>query len=152
MTQKIAQLLEGLNLCSVPTVITEQYPKGLGATVESLATVIEGHSVVEKTCFSCMECEEFVSTLKALGKKQVIIAGIESHVCVLQTVHQLLENDFEVFIVHECVTSRCEKNRDWAIQRMTQEGAHMVSIESCFFEIMRSTAAPEFKAISRLIR
>ena len=146
------KLLSGLERLNIPLLISEQYPKGLGSTHVNLAKFKSRATVIEKTCFSCMENPDFVQALKNSGKKQVLIFGIETHVCLLQTVFQLLENGYEVFVACEAVSSRSEKNRDLALSRMTQSGAQMVTTESVFFEILRNTSATEFKDISKLVR
>ena len=146
------KLLLGLEKLNLPLLISEQYPKGLGSTHNHLANFKIRATTIEKTCFGCMENPEFVKTLTHTEKKQVLVFGVETHVCVLQTVFQLLESGFEVFVDFEAVSSRSEKNKDMALSRMAQRGAQLVSTESIFFEIMRSTSAPEFKDISRLVR
>jgi hypothetical protein len=146
------KLLFGLEKLNIPLLVSEQYPKGLGFTHPSFGNFKARAQVFEKTCFSCMEIPDFESALTDQQKTQVLVFGVETHVCVLQTVFQLIDKGYEVFVAFDAVASRVEKNRDLALERMAKKGAQLVSTESVFFEIMRNTAAPEFKDISRLVR
>lgn len=152
LVQNIELLLKGCQVCDLPQYTFEQYPKGLGKTVEPLKNFIQESQLYEKTKFSAAQVPEAMDQLKASGKSQIIIAGIESHVCVFQTVEELIEQGYEVFIPHETTSSRSEKNREVALKRMEQLGASITCIESVFFELLRDSRAPQFKELSALIR
>jgi len=141
-----------LRLCNerqVPIIVSEQYPKGIGATIAPLNAYINKANLVEKVCFSAYHEPAFVSLLKTQNKKQVIIAGIETHVCVLQTAMDLQEAGFEVFVVVDAVSSRSEMDHKFALKRMKQNGIHLVTAEMVFFEWIRCAGTPEFKALSQ---
>jgi hypothetical protein len=151
LEQKSITLISGLKVLDVPLLVTEQYPKGLGATINPLAILIDGNRI-EKRTFSCCDEASFDEELKTSGKKQVILFGIESHVCVLQTTIDLLEKGYQVFVVVDCVSSRSEEDKDIALRRLEQEGALLTTTESILFELCRSSKDESFKAISALVK
>ncbi len=145
-------LLHGWTECSMPLIISEQYPKGLGPTVESLQTFKTKATVIEKNSFSCMPHAGFKDALTSSACRQVVLFGIESHVCVLQTALELIDAGYEVHLPHDGVSSRNEANRTWACERMQQAGCIITNTESILFELLRDTSAAEFKTISKLMR
>jgi nicotinamidase-related amidase len=139
-------LLEAAARLKVPVLVTEQYPQGLGATVPELcAKLPEGHVRVEKTRFSA--CGSL-----ALARPQVVLAGMEAHVCVLQTALELAESGHQVFVVSDAVCSRTEANRLNALARMQAAGIVVTNTESVVFEWLRDAAHEHFRALSKLIR
>ncbi|WP_338809439.1 isochorismatase family protein [Neisseria leonii] len=149
MTANSLTLLQGLTALNVPVMITEQYPKGLGNTVPEIAELLPAAPVAEKTRFSALtdETEHFL-----LGKQHVILIGAESHVCMLQTVLDLRERGFHVWIPFECTTSRNPANRDNALTHMRQAGAVVSNVESILFLLLQDAKHPAFKTVSGLIR
>ncbi|MEL7585473.1 MAG: hydrolase [Prolixibacteraceae bacterium] len=145
-------LIEGLQELGVPLIVTQQYTKGLGSTVDAVRSVIRNFDPVEKREFSCCDDEAVRSRLTQLDAKKVIVCGIESHVCVLQTAIDLKEAGFLPVVVMDCVSSRNWNNLDLAAERFRHEGIMMTSYESILFELTRSSAAPEFKTISKLVK
>ncbi len=145
-------LIQGLNELGVPLVVTQQYTKGLGETVEGIKSVLPVFQPLEKREFSC--CDEPAVNLKLaeLQTKNVIICGIESHVCVLQTAIDLKEAGYHPVVVMDCVSSRVPESIELAKERFRFEGIMMTSVESILFELTRSSAASEFKAISKLVK
>lgn len=138
----------------VPLVVTEQYPKALGPTHPDLANIYaEGESLTaEKLCFSATACQGAFEELKKLNKRQIIIFGIETHVCVQQTVLDLLANfDGWVCVVADAVSSREPGNSKIALERMAAGGAHIVTTEMVLFEWLRQAGTPEFKELQKLI-
>ncbi|KTC75605.1 YcaC related amidohydrolase [Legionella birminghamensis] len=133
---------------SVPCLVTEQYPSGLGHTVEDLQGV-GGIEVFEKVYFSCYRDPAFISTLKNLQKKQMVLIGIEAHVCVLQTAMDLNEAGYEVSVVIDAVGSRKELDRKYALKRMQQAGIQLLTSEMVFFEWVEKAGSPEFKRLSQ---
>ncbi|WP_455223477.1 hydrolase [Kaarinaea lacus] len=146
-------LLTAANILSVPVAITEQYPKGLGHTEPSLADAFPDNAKpVEKTCFSCCSAENFATSLSTTGKQQLILCGIESHVCVLQTAMDLLDRDYQVFVVADAVDSRSKDNKRIALERMQQAGVIVTTTESVLFEWLKDAKHEHFRAVTALIR
>jgi nicotinamidase-related amidase len=145
-------LIQGLMELKLPLVITQQYTKGLGETIPEIKSVIPEFSFIEKRDFSCCDEPLVMEKLKELNAKNIIICGIESHVCVLQTAVDLKESGFNPIVVMDCVSSRTKENIEMAKERFRYEGIMMTSYESILFELTRSSAAPEFKAISKLVK
>lgn len=145
-------LLKAAGLLDIPVVQTEQYPQGLGETLEDIRQHIKQDTILEKTCFSCCEAEGFEQALSKTGRKQVILAGMESHVCVLQTAMQLKAKAYEVFVVNDATCSRNKHNHKNALRRMSQAGIVISNTESVLFEWLRDAQHPQFKSISQLLR
>ncbi len=145
-------LLKTANILGVPTIITEQYPKGLGKTVDYLAEHLGNAKVFEKTSFSALKDEGFLDLVKSYGKKQIIIGGIESHICVHQTVADLIENGFEVYVVKDACASRKKDNFKNAIRLMRQNGAKIADTEIVLFELLKTSRHPHFKEVQALIK
>ncbi len=147
-----AFLMKSAVRLGVPVLITEQYTKGLGPTVKGLGSLENGAQVIEKLEFSCMANEDFVEKFAGLGRPQAIITGMETHVCVLQTVLQLCALGHQAFVVGDATSSRGAMDARLAIQRMRAGGAQIVSTEMVAFEWLGRAATPEFKEISTLIK
>ncbi|HDR90346.1 MAG TPA: hydrolase [Bacteroidetes bacterium] len=145
-------LIRGLQILKVPLTVTEQYPKGLGGTVEPVKKWLETDEFIEKTAFSCCDEPRFAEKLNLMSKRFVMIAGIEAHVCVLQTALDLLANGYQPVVVTDCVGSRKEGDRDIALRRMIQEKVLLTTTESILFELARVSGTDAFKAISRLVK
>ncbi|OKH89570.1 hydrolase [Thalassospira sp. TSL5-1] len=157
MIEACCFLLKCANRLSVPAIVTEQYPKGLGHTAKSILDLLEqdsdGSNVVDKISFSCLGAKEFLTKLEENhGRDQVVVAGMETHVCVLQTVLDLIERGREVFVVADAVSSRKQHDRIFGLERMRDAGAKIVTRESVMFEWLRVAGTPEFKELSALIR
>lgn len=145
-------LVQGLAELKIPLAVTQQYTKGLGETITELSSIIPDFSFIEKRDFSCCDEPVVMQKLNETGTKNIIICGIESHVCVLQTAVDLKEAGFNPIVVMDCVSSRNLENIKMAKERFRFEGIMMTSYESVLFELTRSSAAPEFKAISKLVK
>ncbi|MBK8189417.1 MAG: hydrolase [Vampirovibrionales bacterium] len=146
-------LLEAARILSVPVMVTEQYPQGLGATVHDLRDALPDRAIVlEKTAFGAVEAPGFTDALQACGRSQVIVCGIEAHICVTQTTLQLLELGKTVFLAHDAVSSRQKRNLKAALWRMTQAGAIPFTSEMALFEWTRTANCPPFKALQALIK
>ena len=146
------KLIEGLQTLTVPVLITQQYTKGLGATDNEIVKLIPDFGFTEKIAFSCCREPEFMNKLNAIGKKTVIVCGIESHICVLQTCIDLLEAGYLPVVVEDCVSSRTHNDKVIAIERMRQEGAIITTTESILFELTQCAGTEEFKAISKIVK
>lgn len=152
LERRLAILLNGLHELEIPLLVTEQYVKGLGPTLSSLQEIMHEPDPVEKMCFSCADNAEFATRLENLERDHVILAGIEAHVCVMQTAVDLIEEDYVPVVVADCVSSRNPRDRDVALERMRQEGAIITTMESLLFELCREAGAETFKAISKLVK
>lgn len=145
-------LIKGLQALSVPLLVTQQYTRGLGNTQPEIVKLIPAFSPIEKRDFSCCDEPELMSALQSLNKRDVILFGIESHVCVLQTALDLKASGFNPVVVMDATTSRSLASVDLAKERFRHEGIMMTSVESILFELTRSSAATEFKTISGLVK
>ena len=146
-------LIEGLKILQVQTLVTQQYTKGLGMTVDTIIESFgDGFCYDEKITFSCAEDEKILQRLEESGKKTVIICGIEAHICVLQTVIDLIDKGYRVILVEDCIGSRRESDRLVGLKRAIAEGAIPSTYESILFELMRSAKSEVFKKISQLIK
>lgn len=146
-------LAEGFGVMGRPVVVTEQYPRGLKHTVGELgARVPDGTPVVEKTRFSACGVDAFDALLAASGCTTWVVAGIEAHVCVNQTVHDLLARGMTVHLAADAVGSRTAANRQAGLDKAAAAGAHVTSVEMVLFEMLGEAGGPEFKAISALVR
>lgn len=147
-----AKLMTGASQLDVPILVSEQYPKGIGHTDFELAALAPEGSVVEKIHFSCMAEPDFAQRLKALGRGQAVVMGIEAHVCVLQTALQLAELGIHTFVVADATSSRDPANHALAMGRMQKGGVDVVSTEMVLFEWMERAGTDAFKSISKLIK
>lgn len=155
LAENTIKLVKGLNILHVPIVVTQQYTKGLGQTVEIIRKCLDDFNPVEKISFSCCDEPNFLKMLPSYtgnNKKYIIISGIEAHVCVQQTVTDLLSMGFIPVIVEDCVSSRKENDKKVAVERMKYEGAVITTCESILFELCRYAGNDMFKQISKLIK
>jgi nicotinamidase-related amidase len=147
-----AILAEAARELAIPLTVTRQYPKGLGELVPELSEALGEQQVsVDKTSFSCCGTDPFLAALDG-GRKQAVIAGMETHVCVLQTAHDLLARGYRVFVVEDAVCSRRELNHHNALARLRQAGVIVTNTESVMFEWLRDARHEQFKSLSRLIK
>ena len=144
VVENTRRLMEGAEILGVPVIVTEQYPKGLGRTVDELGDV----SPVEKSCFSAARAEGFEMN----GRDQALVCGIETHVCVSQTAHDLLERGVEVHVAADAVTSRTAANKSVGLHKMEQSGAIVTSVETALFEMLGEAGTEEFKQVQGLIK
>lgn len=146
-------LLEAARILDIPVTVTEQYPKGLGPTIEEIKeSVGEGFSPIEKVVFSCARADEFKSALKDLGRSSVLLTGVETHVCVLQTAIDLVNDGYSVYVPADAVVSR--RKLDWqkGVDLMEKAGAVVGTTEAFLFQLLECAGTDEFKQISRLVR
>lgn len=150
--RNIDVLLKASGELKVPVLVSEQYPKGLGPTVAAVRNALPPDSVVEKITFSSAGSPAFMDRLVGLGRKQIVLLGAETHVCVLQTALAVAAADFDVFLVADACSSRTKENIELAIARMRANGIEIVSTEMVVFEWMERAGTPSFKIISQLIK
>lgn len=152
LENKVIRLAQGLAVLGIPNIVTQQYTKGIGPTIESVATAIGEFEPIDKTCFGCMGHVDFINKLELSGKKNVIVCGIEAHICVQQTVEQLIEEGFNVYVPVDCISSRSQNDCLWACERMERMGAVMTTYESVLYELLRDAKAEGFKEISKIVK
>lgn len=146
------KLIKGFKTLNLPIYFTEQYPKGLGPTSSKILSELKGYNAIQKMNFSCFGAEDLFTELRSKKLHQIIISGVESHVCVQQTVLDLLANDFQVNVAADAVSSRREFDFQIALDRMRTLGAEITTTESILFELLEVCGTPEFKEISRIVK
>jgi len=153
--RNIDRLIRGCHILDIPTLLTVQYTKGLGDTVPLIRRALEEtahYEPIEKSCFSGFGCGEFLSSLRQHRRKQLLITGVETHVCVYQTVSDLLANGYDVTIIADAVSSRSAENKDIALRRMTSDGAKLSSSEMAMFELLVNSGTDEFRDVMKLVK
>lgn len=148
----IGHLLALSKLFSIPVVVTEQYPRGLGPTVRELAEAMAGIERIEKIEFSCMDRREIAKRISDATRRHVVIVGMEAHVCVLQTCLDLLADGYAVHIVRDGVCSRSTEDKENALEMMRDAGAVITTTETVLFQVLGKAGTDEFKVISRRIK
>lgn len=146
----IRRLIDGARILNLPTVATEQYPEKLGHTTAELAQALT--DVPSKLTFSCVPCAGVVERFREAERHKLLITGVETHVCIQQTVLDLLSDGFQVFVAADAVSSRFPFDREMALRRMEQSGATITTTEAALFEWCEAAGSPEFKMISKLVR
>lgn len=151
LTDRARRMIEGARHLGLPVVFTEQAPAKLGPTVEPLRALM-GEPAIEKVSFSCWDCPTFQDRLSEIGRRELILVGIETHVCVWQTARDLLAAGHRVEVVADAVASRDTANRELALARLRDAGAGITCVEMALFELLRTAGHDAFRAISRLVR
>ena len=151
--KRCRQLLEAAQLFEIPIAITEQYPKGLGRTASDLQEFVTSENLKEKLTFSAAPALNWsgVGHIDS-PRDQVVLCGIETHVCVLQTAFDLLSWGYTVFVIADAVSSRTESDTYWGLERMMLNGVHIASTESVLFEWCEAAGTPEFRRISQIVK
>lgn len=152
VVENSCKLIEGLNELGLHIIVTQQYTKGLGPTVPEIAERIKGFSPIEKTSFSCYKEPAFVEALEEEDSMNILICGIESHVCVLQTAVDLKDAGYRPIIVFDCTSSRKLMDKNLALERFRHEGIMVASYESILFELTKNAKSSHFKAISKIVK
>ena len=152
LTKSISILIDAMKVLDVPIVLTEQYPKGLGHTVEELTQHLAHYEYFEKNCFSSAAVPDFITWLNKSEKRQVLLCGIETHVCVNQTAHDLLHQGYDVHLITDAVASRIPSNKAVGIQKIVGSGGVPTSVEMALFEMLVEAGSERFKAISKLVK
>jgi nicotinamidase-related amidase len=148
----LRKLILGAHVLLIPTVVTEQIPEKLGATSPELVRLFPDFQPIRKITFSCAGNEEFNAALRASGRSQVLLTGIETHVCVYQTALDLLTSGYEVHLVTDAVSSRAADNRALGIERIKEAGATLTSTEMALFELLKVAAGTQFKQIIQIVK
>lgn len=150
--ENLRRVVKGAQILGIPILWNEQNPLGLGATIPELAELLTDQKPLVKYSFSCCGNPEFVEQLLKLGRKQALLVGIETHVCVYQTAVDLVAKDYDVQVVVDAVSSRTPDNKQIGLARMKGYGATLTSAETALFELLRVAEGPQFKAISKLVK
>lgn len=145
-------LIKGAQVLELPILWLEQYTQGLGPTIPEVARLLEGRQPLAKLCFSACGLPEFSQALRASGRRRVLLAGIEAHICVYQTCRELLDQGYQVEVVADAVSSRTPENRQIGLDKMAGAGAEITSVEMALFELLRVAGTPQFKEIARLVK
>jgi nicotinamidase-related amidase len=152
LLRSVMKLIRGAQVLEIPILFTEQYPKGLGPTLPEIKELVPDFRSVEKVSFNCCDEEVFCQALEALKRKQVLIAGIEAHICVYQTAVALARTGYEVEVVSDCIASRELENKMVALFKMGVEGIKPTTMEMALFELLRVAQGDKFKQISNIVK
>lgn len=152
LVDSIIKLARACLIMEIPIAIVEQYPAGLGNTVTEITNILPNFKLMPKTNFSC--CQEPLASqwLQSQNRKQIIVCGIEAHVCVNQTVHDLLNLQYNVHIITDAISARAEHNLQIGINKMHSSGAILSSLEMALFELVSNSKSEYFKAVQNLVK
>lgn len=152
LVTNVLKLVRGAAAFELPVIITEQYPQGLGPTLPEISGLLPGVTPLAKTCFSACDDDAFLQTLRATGRGQVLLAGIETHICVYQTALALVRDGWQVQVVTDCCASRDPANETAALRRMEAAGVSPSNTEMALFELLKVAKGEVFKQISRIVK
>ena len=152
VVENCLHLIELSKMLSIPIIVTEQYPKGLGPTVEPIRSALSDYRPVEKVTFSCCDEPSFLDAIRNLNRKTLIVTGMETHICILQTSIGLLRERFNVHLVRDAVCSRTKENWRTACEFLRDAGAVITCTETALFQLLQRAGTEEFKAISKRIK
>lgn len=150
--ENLQKIIKGVRVLGIPIIWLEQNPEGLGPTIPEVTSLLSGIKPISKFSFSCCGDECFIGALSSLNRKQVLLAGIETHVCVYQTAVDLVGMGYEAHIVADAVSSRTKENKKIGLERMREIGASLTSTETALFELLRTARADKFKEIARIVK
>jgi nicotinamidase-related amidase len=152
LLRQVLKLIRGARVLEIPVLLTEQYPKGLGPTLPEIKELLPDVKPVEKVAFNCCDEAAFCRALGALGRKQVLICGIEAHICVYQTAMALARAGYEVQVVGDCIASRRNEDKLVALFKMGAAGISPTTMETALFELLKVARGDKFKAISNIVK
>ena len=152
LIKAISTLIEGCKAIGVPILYTEQYPEGLGTTEPALCELLGDNPPLTKMYFSSCRDTDLITRLRDKHIEQIILTGMETHICVLQTALDLVAHNFQIFVALEAVTSRKQLDRDVALERLRQNGVIITTVESILFELLETASATEFRKVQKLIK
>jgi nicotinamidase-related amidase len=150
--QNVRKLIKGVHALGIPILVTEQNPGKLGPTIPEIADLLSGTRPIPKMCFSCCQDERFLQELKAMGRRQILIAGIETHICIYQTTIDLINLGYEVQVVTDGVSSRTMEDKQIGLNKMKDAGAGLTSVETALFEMLKTADRKEFKEILNIVK
>ncbi|MEM2146665.1 MAG: hydrolase [Candidatus Jordarchaeaceae archaeon] len=152
LVEKLIKLIRFAQILEIPIVLTEQYPKGLGQTIPAIKCLLPSLQPIEKMEFSCFGSSKFVDTLSKIKARTLILTGIETHICVMQTAIEGLKNNYKIYVVEDATSSRNLQDKSIAIQRMIHNGATIVSTEMLIYELLRKAGTPQFKKSLEIVK
>jgi nicotinamidase-related amidase len=152
LTQNVLLLIHAARILGIPTLSTVQYASRMGDTVPEIADALEGIPALDKLCFSCAGAETFTEALAATGKKQVVLCGVETHICVSQTAHDLLHAGYAVHVSPDAVSSRTLEKHKLGMERIRDAGIKPCAAEAAVYEWLYEAGTPEFKEILKLVK
>lgn len=152
VVENTLKLIKGFKIMNLPIYYTEQYPKGLGPTTAIIKNELNDNNYFDKLSFSCYGAGDLFIKIKEKKHSQIVVTGVETHVCVQQTVLDLLENNFQVNVVADAVSSRRDTDYRFALDRMRDQGAETTTTESILFELLKVCGTPQFKEISKIVK
>lgn len=152
VVKNCVHLIELSKMINIPVVLTEQYPKGLGKTVPEIQSALPAYRPIEKVAFNCCGEQAFTAEIRKLNRKKLILTGMETHICVLQTATGLLQNGFTVHVVQDAVCSRTEENWRTGIEFMRDAGAAITCTETVLFQLLKVAGTEEFRKMSQRIK
>lgn len=150
--KNIQILIHAAKILNIPIIWCQQCPDALGPTIPQIAELLSGIDPINKASFSCYSCDQFNTKLKELTRKQILLCGIETHVCVYQTAIDLLRKGYEVEVISDAVSSRSLHNKEVAINTMSAAGVNVTTTEMALFELLKTADHPRFKQIAKLIK
>lgn len=145
-------MIQGAQVLEIPIILTEQYPEGMGQTIPEIAELLTDVGPITKTAFSCCGESKFNTALQEVGRRQALLVGIETHVCVWQTASDLLDADYEVQVAADAVSSRSAENRRIGLQKIRDAGGKITCVETALYELMRVGEGPQFKRVLELVK
>ena len=152
LTRNITILAEAAKILKLPVLVTELTPQGQGKTIAEISACLGEHKYFEKTTFSCCRAKGFLEQLESYGRQQIIVCGVETHVAVEQTVHDLLVHGYQPHVVKDAIASRAERNRETGWEKMVSSGAVPTGVEMALYEMLGESGTQEFKAVQRLVK
>ena len=152
LLRQALKLIQGIKVMEIPVILTEQYPKGLGPTLPDITELLPDIKPIEKTCFNCCDSEAFLNALGATGRKQVLLCGIEAHICVYQTAFALARAGYEVQVVADGVASRHPENKKISLVKLGNAGISPTTVEMALFELLKVASGGRFKQISNIVK
>jgi len=152
LLENAQKLIKGMQVLGIPIILTEQNPQGLGPTLPELTQLIPEIEPIPKFSFSCCQDKGFQKAIQDLKRKQLLICGIEAHICVYQTTLELLSSGYEVQVIADVVSSRIVRNRDIALSRVQSEGAKLTVTEMVLYELLQTAESPKFKEMLKVVK
>lgn len=150
--ENIQRLIQFAKIINIPVILTEQYPKGLGSTIQEIRNLIPDVAVIEKVEFSCFGSERFREIVRELNAKLLIIVGVEAHICIMQTAIEGVEEGFRVCVVSDATSSRNIEDKEIALERMKENGVIVASTEMLIYEVLKKAGTQEFRETLKLIK
>jgi nicotinamidase-related amidase len=152
LLENLQKLVKGIRLIGIPIILTEQNPAGLGPTMPELMQFMSAVKPIPKFCFNCHREKNFDQVVRGLEKHQILLCGIEAHICVYQTAMDLLGHGYEVQVVADAVSSRVARNRDITLMRLQHEGAKLTTVEMVLYELLQTAENPKFKEMLKVVK